>query len=154
MADARYAAIDCGSHSTRLLIMQGDDSLVREVELTKLADGLTDTGALQPAALDRVYETLGRFRSLLDEHGVEPTRVRAAATAAVRDASNGAEFLHRATEILGSTVEILSGTAEGELTFLGATRELDPADGPFLVIDIGGASTEFSYGHETFEAAI
>lgn len=149
-----YAAIDCGSHSTRLLIMNGDEPVVREVELTKLAEGLADTGALQPAALERVYATLRRYRSLLDEHAVDPKRTRVAATAAARDASNGGEFLAAAGEIIGSGAEILSGTTEGELTFVGATRELDPADGPFLVIDIGGASTEFSYGHHQFEAAV
>jgi exopolyphosphatase/guanosine-5'-triphosphate,3'-diphosphate pyrophosphatase len=154
MSEGPYAAIDCGSHSTRLLIMRGDATLVRQVELTKLGQGLDATGALQPEALERVYAALHRYRALLDDHQVDPGRVRVAATAAARDASNGAEFIAAAAQIVGSPAEVLSGTAEGELTFLGATRELDPADGPFLVIDIGGASTEFSYGHESFEAAV
>ena len=150
----RYAAVDCGSHSTRLLIMQGDDTLVREVELTKLGQGLDVTGELRPEALDRVYAALRRYRSLLDDHGVNARFVRVGATAAARDASNGDDFIAEASSILGAPVEILSGELEGHLTFLGATRELDPADGPFLVIDIGGASTEFAFGGESFEAAI
>jgi len=154
MTEAPYAAIDCGSHSTRLLIMQGDQSRVRHVELTKLGAGLDGTGQLQPDALTRVYGALDRYRKVLDEHGVRPARVRLAATAAARDASNGAEFIARATEIIGAQAEVLSGELEGEMTFLGATRELDPADGPFLVIDIGGASTEFSFGGSEFEAAV
>jgi exopolyphosphatase/guanosine-5'-triphosphate,3'-diphosphate pyrophosphatase len=136
------------------LIMRGDATLVREIEITKLGAGLHESGALKPDALERAYAALRNYRSLLDEHRVDPGRVRVAATAAVRDASNGAEFIAVTSEIIGSTAQVLSGTAEGELTFLGATRELDPADGPFLVIDIGGASTEFSFGGDTFDAAI
>lgn len=154
MIDQPYAAVDCGSHSTRLLIMRGDETLVREVELTKLGTGLDADGELQPEALARVYTAMRRYRGLLDEHAVSPQFVRVAATAAARDASNGAEFIAEARSILGAPVEILSGEMEGQMTFLGATRELDAADGPFLVIDIGGASTEFAFGHESFEAAI
>lgn len=152
--DLPYAAIDCGSHSTRLLIMHGDTTLVREVELTKLGKGLDAAGELQPEALERVYTALRRYRSLLDDHQVDPARVRVAATAAARDASNGPEFIAAASAIVGSPAHVLSGVEEGELTFLGATRELNPADGPFLVIDIGGASTEFSCGGDSFDDAI
>jgi exopolyphosphatase/guanosine-5'-triphosphate,3'-diphosphate pyrophosphatase len=134
--------------------MQGDRTVVREVELTKLGKGLDATGELQPDALDRVYAALARYRSLLDDHDVASSHIRVAATAAARDASNGAAFIKRVTEIVGAPASVLTGEEEGELTFVGATRELDPADGPFLVIDIGGASTEFSYGGDGFEAAI
>lgn len=154
MDERPFGAIDCGSHSTRLLIMRGDDVLERKVELTKLAEGMGPSGVLQPAALERTCAALTAYRTLLDRHGVEPDRVRVAATAAVRDASNGLGFLERAGGIVGSPAEVLSGAAEGELTFVGATRELDPSDGPFLVIDIGGGSTEFSYGHHEFDAAV
>ena len=154
MSETPYAAIDCGSHSTRLLIMRGDDTLVREVQLTKLAKGLTAGGPLHPDAMERVSAALRDYRALLDEHGVELTRVRVAATAAARDASNGPEFLEQMSSIVGAPAEILSGEDEGKLTFLGATRELDPADGPFLVIDIGGASTEFAFGADSFDSAI
>lgn len=154
MSEQVYAAVDCGSHSTRLLIMRGDETLVREVELTKLGQGLDTHGALQPEAVERVYGAMRRYRSLLDEHGVDAQFLRVAATAAARDASNGDEFIAEATSILGAPVEVLSGEMEGHLTFLGATRELDAADGPFLVIDIGGGSTEFAYGGDEFDAAI
>jgi len=149
-----YAAIDCGSHSTRLLIMAGEVTLVREVELTKLAKGLDAAGMLQPEALERVFAAMRRYRVLLDEHRVAPENLRVAATAAARDAKNGQEFLDGAKEILGASVEILSGEMEGQLTFLGATRELDASGAPFLVIDIGGASTEFAFGGEEFETAM
>ena len=154
MTEGPYAAIDCGSHSTRLLIMRGDQTLEREVELTKLGKGMNETGVLQPDAMQRVYGALERYRGLLDKHNVALDRIRVAATAAARDASNGSEFMARMSEIVGVSAEILSGEAEGQLTFTGATRELDPADGPFLVIDIGGASTEFSYGSTDCEAAL
>lgn len=149
-----YAAIDCGTHSTRLLIKEGDTTLVREVELTKIGEGLKPGGPIQPAALERVYGTLARFRALLDEHGVAPERVRIAATSAARDATNGGGFITRVGEIVGTAAEVLDGMAEGQMTFVGATAELDPADGPFLVIDIGGGSTEFSYGTTECEAAV
>lgn len=152
--DAPYGAVDMGSHSTRILIMQGEQTLVREVELTKLGEGLDGSGALQPAAMQRVRDALTRYKALFVEHDVEPSRIRVGATAAARDASNGAAFIDEVSELLGAPATVLSGEQEGELTFLGATRELDAATGPFLVVDIGGASTEFSYGAESFEAAI
>ena len=154
MTDAPYAAIDCGSHSTRLLIMVADTTVVREVELTKLGKGLDATGALQPDAIERVCATLTRYRELLDRHAVDSARLRVAATAAARHASNGSAFIKRASAIIGAPVEVLTGEDEGEMTFLGATRELAPSDGPFLVIDIGGGSTEFAFGGHQFEAAI
>lgn len=149
-----YAAIDCGTHSTRLLVKRGEETLVRTVELTRLGEGLKPKGALQPAACERVYAALTTYRTLLDEHQVPAGRLAVAATSAARDASNGAEFLAKASEIVGSAATVLSGETEGALTFLGATSELDPAQGPFLVIDIGGGSTEFAFGTSECEAAI
>lgn len=146
------AAIDCGTHSTRLLIKRGDETLVRPVVLTRLGEGLEPSGELQPAALERMWKTLADYRLLMDDHGV--VRGRAVATSAARDAKNGAEFLAKAGEILGMPVELLDGPAEGALTFAGATSGLDPADGPFLIIDIGGGSTEFAYGTTSCEASI
>ena len=146
------AAIDLGSHSSRLLVERDGETLVRLVELTKLSEGMKETGQIQPAAFERVRVALVEYRRVMDEHGV--VRARVAATAAARDAKNGADFVAMVTEVTGYEPEIFSGDAEAEMTFLGATAELDPADGPFLVIDIGGRSTEFAYGHETFEAGI
>lgn len=146
------AAIDCGTHSTRLLIMRGAETVERPVVLTRLGEGLEPSGTLQPAALERMYETLSNYRGLMDQHAVDTAR--AVATSAARDAKNGAEFLARASEILGAEVELLDGAAEGALTFAGATAGLDSASAPFLVVDIGGGSTELAYGAEHFEAAI
>ena len=150
----RYAAIDCGSHSTRLLINDADNTLVREVELTKLAKGLDPKKGLAPEAMQRVFTTAKRYRELLDQYEVPAEHIRVAATSAARDAVNGAEFIAELSTLVGAPASVISGEVEGELTFAGATRELDPNDGPFLVIDIGGASTEFAYGHESFEAAV
>ncbi len=146
------AAIDLGSHSSRLLVERDGETLVRLVELTKLSEGMKDTGLIQPPAFERVRAALTEYRRVMDEHGV--SRARVAATAAARDAKNGADFVAMVTEVTGYEPEIFSGDTEAEMTFLGATAELDPADGPFLVIDIGGRSTEFAYGHESFEAGI
>ena len=146
------AAIDLGSHSSRLLVERDGETLVRLVELTKLSEGMGETGKIQPAAFDRVRTALSEYRQVMDEHGV--VRARVGATAAARDATNGADFVAMVTEVTGYEPEVFSGDTEAEMTFLGATAELDPADGPFLVIDIGGRSTEFAYGHESFEAGI
>jgi exopolyphosphatase/guanosine-5'-triphosphate,3'-diphosphate pyrophosphatase len=87
---------------------------------------------------------LREYRSALDRHGVD--RVRMTATSAARDAENRDDFFAAATEAVGVTPELLGGDEEARLSFLGATAELDPADGPFLVADIGGGSTEFAVG--------
>ena len=154
MTDKPYAAIDCGTHSTRLLIMRGDDPVVREMTLTRLGEGLVPGGPLHPQAIERVLTTTRRYRTLLDEQGVEPGRVRVAATSAARDAANGAEFVAELGRIVGASAEILDGSSEGALTFAGATAGLDPALGPFLVVDIGGGSTEFAYGTTECEASL
>ena len=141
------AAVDCGTNTTRLLISDGRTDRVRISRITGLGRGLEQRGALAPEAIGRVEEALGEFRVLITRHGVE--RVRATATSAARDASNSAEFFDRAEAALGVRPELLSGDAEGCLTFTGATRSLDGADGPFLVLDIGGGSTEFSVGSDS-----
>ena len=146
------AAIDCGTHSTRLLIDHDGTAVVRLVELTRLGEGLADTGSLQPQATARVYAVLEQYRRLIDEHEVVQTRI--AATSAARDAANGADFVDRVGQIVGVPAELLDGSEEAALTFLGATAELDPADGPFLVVDIGGGSTEFAFGTAECEAAM
>ena len=152
MTEATIAAIDCGTHSTRLLIERDSEALVREVELTRLGAGLDPGGSLQPPALERVYTTLERYRTLMDRFKVD--RIRVAATSAARDAANGPAFLERVASIVGAPAELLDGKVEGGMTFLGATAELDPADGPFLVIDIGGGSTEFAFGTHACEESL
>ena len=143
------AALDCGTNSTRLLVAtSGADGALQEIDrrmvITRLGAGVDARRALEPAAVERTLEVLRGYRRAMDEHGVE--RVRASGTSAVRDATNGDGFLDAAAEVLGAPVELLSGDEEGRLAFAGATADLDPADGPFLVVDIGGGSTEFIVG--------
>ena len=145
------AAIDCGTNSTRLLVSEGGavgDGGTRTVELlmriTRLGQGVDATGALAPDAVHRTLDALREFRRVMDSHGVH--RVRVTATSAARDAANREDFFGAAQEIVGVRPELLTGEQEGRLSFLGATAKLDPAEGPFLVVDIGGGSTEFAVG--------
>lgn len=133
------AAVDIGTNSTRLLV--GDD---RRTTITRLGRGVDHTGRLDPDAVARTVEVLRGYGDAIRAAGAE--RVRAVATSAVRDASNRDELLHAAEDALGVRPEVLTGEEEGRLSFLGATAGLDPADGPFLVFDIGGGSTEFVVG--------
>jgi exopolyphosphatase / guanosine-5'-triphosphate,3'-diphosphate pyrophosphatase len=139
------AGIDCGTNSTRLLVADGEGrTLERLMRITRLGQGVDATGRLADAAVARTVAVLQEYRAVLDRHGVE--RVRMTATSAARDAANRDDFFAAATEAAGVTPELLGGEEEARLSFLGATAELDPADGPFLVADIGGGSTEFAVG--------
>jgi exopolyphosphatase/guanosine-5'-triphosphate,3'-diphosphate pyrophosphatase len=147
----RLAAIDMGTNSTRLLVADGEDggaagplkTVERHMHITRLGQGVNATRRLHPDAIQRTLEVLRKYRDVMDSSGVEG--VRATATSAARDAVNRDELLSPAAEILGTTVELLSGQDEGRLTFLGATTGLD-APAPHLVVDIGGGSTEFIVG--------
>jgi exopolyphosphatase / guanosine-5'-triphosphate,3'-diphosphate pyrophosphatase len=142
---APVAAIDSGTNSTRLLIADAAGrTLDRRMIITRLGQDVDRTGKLAPEAIERVLAALREYRSAMDDHGVE--RVRMAATSAARDAANRDEFFDAAEAILGTRPELLSGEEEGRLSFAGATSDLDPGDGPFLVVDIGGGSTEFVVG--------
>ena len=145
------AAVDCGTNSTRLLIGDGEQTLDRRMHITRMGEGVDSTGRLDPGAVERVLVVLREYREVLDHHGV--TRCRVTATSAARDAANREEFFDAAEATLGHRPELLSGPEEGRLSFAGATAELDPADGPFLVVDIGGGSTEFVVGTIEAEAA-
>jgi exopolyphosphatase/guanosine-5'-triphosphate,3'-diphosphate pyrophosphatase len=138
------AAIDCGTNSTRLLVSDGEHTLERLMRITRLGQGVDSTRRLVPEAIDRTLEVLREYRAVMDRFGVD--RVRMTATSAARDATNREEFFGPAEEVIGVAPELLTGEEEGRLSFLGATSELDPADGPFLVVDIGGGSTEFAVG--------
>ena len=136
-----FAALDCGTNSTRLLVETGDgEVLAREMTITRLGQGVDATGALHPDALERTLAALQSYRVIMDHFGV--TRGRLAATSAARDASNGPAFLASASAITGVAAEILSGEEEGTLSFTGAMVGLDPVDGDNLVLDIGGGSSE------------
>jgi exopolyphosphatase/guanosine-5'-triphosphate,3'-diphosphate pyrophosphatase len=148
------AAIDCGTNSTRLLVSEGSGRRRRPLErlnvITRLGEGVHATGLLQPAAIDRTVEVLRQYKAEIDLHGV--TAVRMTATSAARDAANAADFLDVAEAVVGVRPELISGDEEGQLSFAGATAELDPAQGPFLVVDIGGGSTELIVGRDRVEA--
>jgi exopolyphosphatase / guanosine-5'-triphosphate,3'-diphosphate pyrophosphatase len=140
-SNAAIAAIDCGTNSTRLLVVDAEGRpLERLMRITRLGEGVDATGRLAPEAIARCVAVLTEFRSVMDTRGV--ARGRLAATSAARDAANGDEFLSAAGAATGLVPELLSGIDEGRLSLAGAVGDLDPTDGPFLVLDIGGGSTE------------
>ena len=151
----RVAAVDCGTNSIRLLIADVDPATAttpailtdvdRRMEIVRLGQGVDTTGRLAPEALDRTLKALSGYAALIVGRGAEA--VRMVATSATRDAANADEFVGRVTEILGTGPEVLSGDEEARLSFLGATAELGPqVPSPYLVVDIGGGSTEFVLG--------
>lgn len=152
-AEPVVAAIDCGTNSTRLLVSRGGrDTVDRRMTITRLGEGVDRTGRLGADAIGRVVACLEGYRRVMDDHHVE--RVRMTATSAARDAANRDEFFDAAEAIVGVRPELLDGRAEGELSWRGATADLDVADGPFLVVDVGGGSTEFAVGGADFTDAI
>ncbi|HEY1990507.1 MAG TPA: Ppx/GppA phosphatase family protein [Acidimicrobiales bacterium] len=139
------AAIDCGTNSTRLLVADGQGHpLERLMRITRLGEGVDATGKLSVDAIDRCVAVLTEYRQVMAGLGV--VRARMVATSAARDASNGPAFLANAAEATGVIPELLTGKEEGALSMAGAVVELDPGDGPFLVVDIGGGSTELVVG--------
>jgi exopolyphosphatase/guanosine-5'-triphosphate,3'-diphosphate pyrophosphatase len=156
---SRLAAIDMGTNSTRLLVADSNgtgpraplSTIERHMHITRLGQGVNASRRLHPDAIERTLAVLRKYRDIMDSTGVDG--VRATATSAARDAANRDELLGPAAEILGTTVELLSGDEEGQLTFLGATTGLD-APAPHLVVDIGGGSTEFTVGTRTPEGTV
>ena len=151
------AAIDCGTNSTRLLVARsveggGYETIERLMTITRLGEGVDATGELSDAALGRVVECLQHYREVIDRHDVDA--IRMTATSAARDARNRDHFFDLAEVVIGVRPELISGDQEAELSFLGATADLDPIDGPFLVVDIGGGSTEFAIGSSRMEGGI
>ena len=146
MSGPVVAAIDCGTNSTRLLITDGSRAVERLMRITRLGEGVDGTGRLSREAITRTVTVLREFRSAMDRDGVQA--VRMSATSAVRDASNREQFMAAAEDVVGIRPEVLSGMEEGRLAFAGATAELDPSNGPFLVVDIGGGSTELVVGRD------
>jgi len=150
---ARVAAIDCGTNSIRLLVADvttSDDGarwlrdVHREMRVVRLGQGVDATGELHPEALARTRAALVDYTDVLRRKGTE--RVRMVATSATRDAANKDEFFAMTREVLGVGAEVISGDEEARLSFTGAVSDLDGAEGPFLVSDIGGGSTELVLG--------
>ena len=147
------AAIDCGTNSTRLLLV--DDrgrTLERQMRITRLGQGVDATGVLADEAVDRCVDVLTGYGEVLRRHGV--ARGRLVATSAVRDAANGEEFLARAARASGLVPEVLTGDEEGRLSMAGATVGLEPPPGPWLVVDIGGGSTELIAGRSAEDPSL
>lgn len=151
----RVAAIDCGTNSVRLLVADldgaGKADVHREMRVVRLGEGVDRTGSLSPEALERTRVALVDYAAVAAELGVGRTRM--VATSATRDASNRSAFIDIVTATIGVEPEVVSGDEEAALSFAGATAGLDRGDGPFLVIDIGGGSTEFVLGTSKVEAA-
>jgi exopolyphosphatase/guanosine-5'-triphosphate,3'-diphosphate pyrophosphatase len=151
----RVAAIDCGTNSIRLLIadVTGGEliDVSRRMEIVRLGEGVDRTGMLAPAAIARTRTALIGYAAEIAELGI--TDVRMVATSASRDASNAAEFRDMVRTVLGVDPEVITGDEEARLSFTGAVHGLS-AEPPYLVVDIGGGSTEFVTGHSTSEHAI
>ncbi|MGV9414559.1 Ppx/GppA phosphatase family protein [Nocardia sp. NPDC003693] len=154
----RIAAIDCGTNSIRLLIAdavrEGEapprlTDVHREMRIVRLGQGVDATGALAPESIERTRVALADYVDLMIEHKV--TRVRMTATSATRDASNREDFFAMTAAELGRVVpgaqaEVITGDEEARLSFAGAVGELSSAQGPFVVVDLGGGSTEVVLG--------
>jgi exopolyphosphatase/guanosine-5'-triphosphate,3'-diphosphate pyrophosphatase len=151
----RVAAIDCGTNSIRLLIADIDGNnfreVVRDMEIVRLGQGVDETGQFHPDAIARTLTAVDKFAAEIAKRGVE--KIRFCATSATRDATNRHLFVDGVRERLGIELEVISGDEEAALSFAGAIKDLDPSNGPFLVVDIGGGSTEFVFGTSTVEAA-
>ncbi|MET3944171.1 Ppx/GppA phosphatase family protein [Corynebacterium mucifaciens] len=143
----RVAAVDCGTNSIRLLIHDTDAGEVsRRNTIVRLGQGVDETGAFATEAIERTRAALADYVEEMQREGV--TRVRMVATSATRDAVNREDFFAMTRELLcriqpGAVAEVISGEEEAALSFAGATADIDPARGPFCVIDLGGGSTEF-----------
>jgi exopolyphosphatase/guanosine-5'-triphosphate,3'-diphosphate pyrophosphatase len=152
----RVAAIDCGTNSLRLLIADIDPAnreltdVRRRMEIVRLGQGVDATGRLAPEALQRTMRVLAEYARDIEEAAA--SAVRMVATSAIRDASNAAEFTIGVQETLDVTPEVITGAEEARLSFAGATEELGGQgpgphpEPPYLVLDIGGGSTEFVVG--------
>ncbi|MBY8876870.1 Ppx/GppA phosphatase family protein [Actinacidiphila acidipaludis] len=158
----RVAAVDCGTNSIRLLVADLDPEtgelrdLDRRMRIVRLGQGVDRTGRLAPEALERTFAACREYAEVIREHGVPTERIRFVATSASRDAENRDDFVRGVVAILGVEPEVISGDQEAEFSFTGATRELTGEHGlqtPYLVVDIGGGSTEFVLGDGSVRAA-
>lgn len=156
----RVAAIDCGTNSIRLLVADVDPAtgdfteLDRRMRIVRLGQGVDRTGRLAPEALERTFDACREYAAAIKELGAE--RIRFVATSASRDAENSDTFVRGVLDILGVEPEVVTGDQEAQLSFDGATKELvgsDHLEKPYLVVDIGGGSTEFVVGDDRVRAA-
>ena len=152
---SRVAAIDCGTNSIRLLIADISNGIFKEVvrsmEVVRLGQGVDKNKSFHPDAIKRTLDAVEMFSEVIVSKGVE--RIRFCATSATRDATNRSLFTDGVRGILGVEVEVIPGEEEAMLSFNGATKELMQSDAPYLVVDIGGGSTEFVFGSNKVENA-
>jgi len=145
---SQVAVIDCGTNSIRLLIAEISGSTFKEVirtmEIVRLGQGVDENKAFHPDAINRTLLAVKSFKEIIDRNKVD--KIRFCATSATRDAMNRNLFIDGVRDILNVQVEVIPGEEEAALSFTGATYQLDQGSGPFLVVDIGGGSTEFVYG--------
>lgn len=156
----RVAAVDCGTNSIRLLVADADPEtgelkeLDRRMTIVRLGQGVDRTGRFAPEALERTFAACREYAEVI--RALDAERVRFVATSASRDVSNREEFVRGVVDILGVEPEVITGDQEAEFSFTGATKELigrDDLAKPFLVVDIGGGSTEFVVGDDHVRAA-
>lgn len=156
MSVSRVAGIDCGTNSIRLLVADiADDGTLTDVtrlmRVVRLGQGVDATGRLAPEAIERTRVALTEYAGIIRATGA--TGVRMVATSATRDAQNREDFFSMTREVLGAVIpgaeaEVITGDEEARLSFAGAVGELDAARGPFVVVDLGGGSTEVVLGDE------
>ncbi|ODQ83648.1 exopolyphosphatase [Dietzia alimentaria] len=159
----RVGAVDCGTNSIRLLVAEGVPGeagltdVTREMRIIRLGEGVDATGRLSDGALSRCRTALTDYTATMAKLGVQS--VRMVATSATRDARNKDEFFGMTAEVLGrhfsgAQAEVISGQTEAELTFAGGVVDLDPREGPFVVADLGGGSTEIVVGEYADDAEL
>lgn len=156
----RVAAIDCGTNSIRLLIADINEGavtdIVRTMRIVRLGQGVDQTGQFAAEALDRTFAACDEYAAMIAEHW--PARLRFVATSASRDVSNRDVFVGGVKARLGVEPDVISGDEEARLSFLGATADIvtsaDAPLSPYLVVDIGGGSTEFVLGDVAPQSAI
>lgn len=160
MVSGRLAGIDCGTNSIRLLIADFDGGRLRDVHretrIVRLGQGVDATGEFAADAIARTRAALTDYAALIKQHGAQ--RVRMVATSAARDVANRDAFFAMTAEVLGAVLpgavaEVITGAEEAELSFRGAVGELDRATGPFVVVDLGGGSTEIVVGGDAVTAS-
>lgn len=156
----RLAAIDCGTNSIRLLIAERSGGrwadVHREMRIVRLGQGVDATGRIAAEAIARTRAALRDYAEQLRDHDV--TRVRMVATSATRDAVNREDFFDMTAQVLGAVIpgsvaEVITGAEEAELSFRGAVDELRGTAAPFVVVDLGGGSTEVVLGDRHVDAA-
>jgi exopolyphosphatase / guanosine-5'-triphosphate,3'-diphosphate pyrophosphatase len=144
----RVAAIDCGTNSIRLLVADlADSKLVdvhREIRIVRLGQNVDATGRLAPEAIERTRSALADYAAIIRR--TDAQQIRMVATSATRDAANRDDFFRMVRRTLNADAEVITGDEEARLSFTGAVGDLDPDDGPFVVVDVGGGSTEVVLG--------